>query len=48
MTCGSLLGGYSGAHFAQKIPQRAVRWIITGIGLTLTILTLVKQLNGKL
>lgn len=49
MTCGSLLGGYSGAHFAQRIPQKAVRWIITGIGVTLTVLTLVKQIRaGKL
>lgn len=46
MTCGSAIGGFSGAHFAQKIPQHAVRWIITGIGVALTLVMFAKQLKG--
>jgi hypothetical protein len=48
MICGSVIGGYSGAHFAQRIPEKAVRRLITGIGLVLTLYTLVKQIKGKL
>ena len=46
MACSSLIGAYSGAHFAQRIPQRAVRWIITGIGAALTLVMFVKQMKG--
>ncbi len=36
MAVGTIAGGFSGAHFAQKVEQRTVRWIITGIGLALS------------
>ncbi len=36
MAIGTIIGGFSGAHFAQKISQRTVRRIITGIGLVLS------------
>jgi uncharacterized protein len=44
MAVGSVIGGYSGSHLAQKIPQRRVRHLITAIGLLLTVLMFVKQL----
>ncbi len=46
MACGAMIGGYSGAHFAQRIPQRVVRWLITGIGAGLTAVMFVKQMHG--
>lgn len=36
MAVGTIAGGYSGAHFAQKIGQRTVRLLITLIGLILS------------
>jgi uncharacterized membrane protein YfcA len=33
MVTGALLGGYFGAHFAQKMRQEHVRWIVIAIGL---------------
>jgi len=36
MAIGTIAGGFSGAHFAQKVEQRKVRWVITGIGLVLS------------
>lgn len=33
---GGILGGYSGAHFAQRISQRSVRRLITALGFMLT------------
>ena len=38
MAVGTIAGGFSGAHFAQKIEQRVVRRIITVIGLVLSAL----------
>jgi len=32
MVAGALLGGYFGAHFAQKMKQEHVRWIVIAIG----------------
>jgi uncharacterized membrane protein YfcA len=37
MAAASVVGGYAGAHYSQKVPQRAVRHLITGIGLLLTV-----------
>jgi len=36
MTIGALLGGYFGAHYAQKMPQAWIRWsvILVGAGMT--------------
>ena len=36
MMLGSAIGYYGGAAFTQKIPQRYVRLLIAGIGLTLS------------
>ena len=44
---GAITGGYSGAHFSQKVPQRAVRFCITAIGLTITAVMFYKQLRGS-
>jgi uncharacterized protein len=33
MILGSLTGGYAGAHYAQKMNQQHVRWIVIAVGL---------------
>jgi uncharacterized membrane protein YfcA len=33
MILGSLIGGYAGAHYAQKMNQQHVRWIVIAVGL---------------
>lgn len=43
MTVGALAGYFLGAHYSQKIPQRAVRRLITVIGFTLSAITFYKQ-----
>ena len=40
---GSMVGGYSGAHFAQRISQRTVRNLITAVGLFITAVMFYKQ-----
>lgn len=40
---GSMAGGYSGAHFAQRISQRTVRNLITALGLFITAVMFYKQ-----
>jgi uncharacterized membrane protein YfcA len=37
MTAGSILGGYSSAHYAQKLPQAWVRLFVILIGTAMTI-----------
>lgn len=37
MVAGSLLGGYYGAHFAQKMKQEHVRWIVIAIGAGMSV-----------
>jgi uncharacterized membrane protein YfcA len=37
MTVGSLLGGYSAAHFAQKLPQAWVKSFVILVGTAMTI-----------
>jgi len=32
MIVGSLIGGYAGAHYAQKMSPRHVRWIVIAVG----------------
>jgi len=44
MAIGTIIGGFSGAHFAQKIRQRTVRRIITGIGLVLSAILFYRTL----
>ena len=47
VAAGAIAGGYSGAHFSQKVPQRAVRFSITAIGLLITAVMFYKQLRGS-
>jgi uncharacterized membrane protein YfcA len=37
MILGSLTGGYAGAHYAQKMNQQHVRWIVIAVGLSMSI-----------
>ena len=43
MTAGALIGYYLGSHYSQRISQKSVRYIITGIGLVLSAITFYKQ-----
>jgi uncharacterized membrane protein YfcA len=43
MTAGTLFGYYLGAHYSQRISQRAVRHIITAVGLILSALTFYQE-----
>lgn len=43
MTVGALAGYFFGAHFAQRIPQKHVRRIITGIGFTISAVLFYQQ-----
>ena len=43
MAAGTIVGGYSGAHFAQRVPQARVRALITGIGLVISAVMFYKQ-----
>ena len=45
MACGTIVGGYSGAHFAQRVPQHAVRTAITAIGLIISAVMFYRQFN---
>jgi uncharacterized protein len=42
MIAGSLLGGWFGAHFAQKADPRKVRGIVIGVGIGMTVYFFVK------
>ena len=46
VAAGAITGGFSGAHFSQKLPQPVVRFSITAIGLTITAVMFYKQLRG--
>ena len=37
MIAGSIAGGYFGAHYAQKLPQKMVRWFVVLIGASMTV-----------
>jgi uncharacterized protein len=37
VTAGALLGGYGGAHYAQKVPQSWIRRFVIGVGTAMTI-----------
>ena len=43
MTVGALAGYWLGAHYSQRLPQLAVRRLITGIGLAMSAVTFWKQ-----
>jgi uncharacterized membrane protein YfcA len=46
MIGGAVLGGYAGAHFAQRTNPQAVRWIVIGIGSSMTIYFFLKVYGG--
>ena len=46
MIVGSSLGGYFGAHFAQKTSPENVRRIVIAIGFVLTVYFFAKQIRG--
>jgi uncharacterized membrane protein YfcA len=46
MTLAALVGYYVGSHFAQSIPQKRVRQIITGIGLVISGVMFYRQIHG--
>ena len=37
MIAGALVGGYFGAHYAQKLPQAWVRWFVILVGAAMTV-----------
>ena len=43
MTGGALLGYWLGAHYSQRLPQTAVRRLITVIGFAMSAVTFWKQ-----
>ena len=45
MTIGAVAGYFLGAHYAQQIPQKRVRQIITAIGFTISAVMFYKQLR---
>jgi uncharacterized membrane protein YfcA len=44
---GGIIGGYSGAHFAQKIRQETVRHLITVVGLLITAVMFYQQFRSR-
>jgi len=47
VAAGGTIGGYSGAHFAQKIRQETVRYLITLVGLLITAVMFYQQLKSR-
>ncbi|MBI5383741.1 MAG: sulfite exporter TauE/SafE family protein [Verrucomicrobia bacterium] len=45
MTAGALAGYFFGSHFSQRIPQRRVRQVITGIGLVISAVLFYRQFH---
>ena len=37
MIVGAVVGGYFGAHYAQKLPQAWVRWFVILVGAGMTV-----------
>jgi hypothetical protein len=42
MIVGAVVGGYFGAHYAQKLPQQWVRWFVILVGAGMTAYFFVK------
>ncbi len=45
MALGAVIGGYSGAHFAQKVPQKKVRSAISAIGMIISAVMFYRQFS---
>ena len=43
MSIGALGGYYLGAHYSQRLPQQAVRRLVTAIGLTISVIMFYRQ-----
>ena len=37
MLAGAMVGGYGGAHFAQKVDPRRIRWLVIAIGFAISL-----------
>jgi uncharacterized membrane protein YfcA len=37
MIAGAILGGYLGAHYAQKVDPEKVRWLVIAVGAAMTV-----------
>jgi hypothetical protein len=46
MMVGTISGGFAGAHFAQQVPQKAVRRLISAIGLIISAVMFYKTFIG--
>ena len=44
---GAMIGGFSGAHLAQKIPQPVVRHLVTAVGVFITAMMFYEQLHRR-
>lgn len=44
---GAIIGGFSGAHLAQKIPQRVVRHLVAVVGLFITAVMFYEQFRRR-
>jgi len=42
MIAGAACGGYSAAHYAQKVPQKLIRALVIALGVTMTVYFFVK------
>jgi len=43
MIAGAALGGYFGAHYSLRLPQKLVRWFVISVGATMTIYFFVRS-----
>ena len=43
MMLGAVMGGYAGAHLAQRVPQQGVRGVITAIGILISAVMFYRQ-----
>jgi uncharacterized protein len=43
LAVGTVIGGYTGAHVAQRVPQERVRTVISGIGLLISAVMFYRQ-----
>ncbi|MFZ3200633.1 MAG: sulfite exporter TauE/SafE family protein [Candidatus Acidiferrales bacterium] len=43
MLVGAMLGGYGGAHFAQKIDPQRIRWLVIAIGFAMSLYFFIRR-----